>query len=1113
MHFWQNEIRKTTFCDLSGFFCYIASQVEQTLCLSRPGGVEARMAERAPVYDNCAPIFGVAGIHGNREDIKKKDYRTGVFLVQGKLLSGKALYGATTVPCVYVATREPKWTRGQQLHFMNDPPRPDMRRIRLPFDGMKQPKTGGKYLNPFCLVFPDKALAVCQTYDAGHGTKYAADMKLGLEFWKNVIQSGDRELHALVYVQFYKTFSLVFKMSMIELQRLPVEEVIEIYRELYEVGPQNFWRVRKYSNMRFDSGTGTGNAEVDADDDDEAAAKTARIKMRIPFSRAVSLHFTNGETADPDEEPFDDAQIDPADEPDDAEGSGLMIDDMAALINAGSKRPAPDAAASMQLAKKPRSTKISIEADGIVYMASRQPQLPVLAFDAVDSDTWLQGLVYDCLHRSFHEAKHLCVPVSYWDEVAEGAQEDAKFPVPVDINRVWRAIFQLVQTEDVLIVSSDGVQVKLGPIEEGNEAQCVDPTCTVALRWVYRMEEAVAKGIQKVMQNNADLSSTSDSLRRTSFAINKMFFGTTTYATRKLAKAQQRALVQVLMSPFTVIHGPGGTGKSMVMAMIARALRIAGYTGKFLFTQFKNDTTNQSRDCITDMLAGDCTNDEHKLWLKELMVFATLDSIALRGEGDFQVVFIEEGGMVSTEHVHKLFALLDMAKLTKIIIIGDERQLEPIKPGQPMLHIIEALPEACVLFSTGFRAKTANLVHNLMCIRRGDIEGMRFDDLDDTDNGSFFLISDDLAEFEDKSRKNPQMMTAFIKVFMDLLDLRDKDRKRYADIRGICQFRDYSRLMAMLFNRAYFKDPTDMETIRQYAIESKEGKKIEPVLYRGARAVVRQTKKKAGLFKSYVGVVTHIVDHAEGAVGPPELLGDASIPDTSKPPPQSTKFRTVILDNKVAVTVPKLRGFRTMLDLGGATTCHQMQGRSAKEVIAVMLQQPNDEDGTFQTNRFLYTAVSRAEEKCFVVAPGDQLRRMVENEDKVPPSNLPHLLRRIVDRSIFRRVKNAVDEGVKSLERVLDPESMDPDDEIDDEQLADLADAYDERTRREAAPQPRYTCETRLAPIEKGSTTKKDDAEQAVREAAQKALDEGMPPHAQPDLAVKLMMQRILCRM
>jgi exodeoxyribonuclease V alpha subunit len=294
------------------------------------------------------------------------------------------------------------------------------------------------------------------------------------------------------------------------------------------------------------------------------------------------------------------------------------------------------------------------------------------------------------------------------------------------------------------------------------------------------------------------------------------------------------------------------------------------------------------------------------------------------------VVIIDEMSMVDIELMHSLLQAIRPG--TRLILIGDVDQLPAVGPGNVLHDIIESGIIPCTILEKIYRQETGNMIP---LVARDINEGKVPD-----------LITPDRS-FEFKPCHNPRdMVREVIKIISRESAENDDIQVIIPGKKGFAGTMNMNRLL-----QAEFNPPSEWKKEKEYGSRVfREGDKVMQIKNNYELEYRVGFEDGKGIFNGDIGIVMSI--DADG--GFMEIVFDGG--------------RRVSYDIRDA----------DQLDTAYAITVHKSQGSEYNTVILVLM----GVSPMLQTRNLLYTAVSRAVDKLYIVGQGEILRSMVANENK-----------------------------------------------------------------------------------------------------------------------------------
>jgi ATP-dependent exoDNAse (exonuclease V) alpha subunit len=174
-------------------------------------------------------------------------------------------------------------------------------------------------------------------------------------------------------------------------------------------------------------------------------------------------------------------------------------------------------------------------------------------------------------------------------------------------------------------------------------------------------------------------------------------------------REQTQSLEKMYVSPFFVLSGAAGTGKTTIIHAF-----IEGILSKRRETFLLLAPTGKAAVRLKEKTRRDAFTIHHILmkngWLNENNYSIKLDG----GEkvAEYQNIIIDETSMVDLEILGTLFKALDWGVVKRLILVGDPSQLPPIGVGKPFDDIIK------YLISSGLQAHLGILTVNCRLISK-----------------------------------------------------------------------------------------------------------------------------------------------------------------------------------------------------------------------------------------------------------------------------------------------------------------------------------------------------------------------------------------------------------
>lgn len=405
--------------------------------------------------------------------------------------------------------------------------------------------------------------------------------------------------------------------------------------------------------------------------------------------------------------------------------------------------------------------------------------------------------------------------------------------------------------------------------------------------------------------------------------------------TLKFDGSQIESVIQCLYNPVTIITGGPGTGKTTLITILCQYMKIkakkvalAAPTGRA--AKRMQETTGYEAKTIHRLL--------------ELQYRSDIDDFNLvfsrNGDNPIEadIVIIDEASMID---VFLMRHLLDaIPQNCTIVFVGDKNQLPPVGAGNILKDIIESGKIPVVELSKVYRQeKGSMIIQNSHNILKGQYPGF-----DQSIDSEFMFIP--------KSNDHEKART-IVSLCMNILRQRyDIDPVRDVQIltptrRGVCGTRELNLLLQSAFNERT-KGTVDLSDDKPFLFKQND-KVMQMRNNYETRWVSANDAKLAGngVFNGDMGSVISI-----------DMDG---------------KTLQVLFDDEKIVEYNRMN--IDELELAYAITVHKSQGSEYPVVILVLPDAPP----VLMTRNLLYTAVSRAKEKLFMISEKWILIKMIAN--------------------------------------------------------------------------------------------------------------------------------------
>ncbi len=380
----------------------------------------------------------------------------------------------------------------------------------------------------------------------------------------------------------------------------------------------------------------------------------------------------------------------------------------------------------------------------------------------------------------------------------------------------------------------------------------------------------------------------------------------------KFNNEQKQAIYNVFRNNIFLITGLAGTGKTALIGTTIRCIQhvygnntkigLVSFTGKAV-TRLNTEEIGITATTIHRFLNLKDNNDKYEVKSK------------ISSYVDFLIV--DETSMVCSKLMEILVNNLDIN--TRIVLVGDICQLEPVGAGAPFHELFNCNNIAKTELHTIYRQKQNSiLLNNANAIRRGDFASIKYND-------EFKIIECK----EDKDILN--------KVTEQINCLRE-DGYKLDDIAIIAQ----SNFIVNEINNKV-----------SYSV-SKNNKMQSNLFNIGDKVIQVINNYDKGVFNGEAGKIIAI-----------ESFKDEYI----------IKVRFDFKDKEVIYINEEI----SQLRLGYAITVHKSQGSEYKAVIIVL----DNKNIDMYNNKLLYVADTRAKQKVVIISESENFKKAVENKGKV----------------------------------------------------------------------------------------------------------------------------------
>lgn len=394
-----------------------------------------------------------------------------------------------------------------------------------------------------------------------------------------------------------------------------------------------------------------------------------------------------------------------------------------------------------------------------------------------------------------------------------------------------------------------------------------------------------------------------------------------------LDELQTQACMSAIENGVSVISGGPGTGKTTIIkALISvfektgKSYKLAAPTGRA--AKKMQDSSGRDARTIHRLLEIEFMGDGGD------MQFARNENMPI----DAEVVIIDEMSMVDIELMQSLMKAINVG--TRVVLIGDMDQLPAVGPGKVLQDIIESEVLECTILKNIYRQETGSSIP----ILARDINNGMMPDLNPEDGSMTFI--------EERGGRN---------IFAQMTDIIKREMKTSSDIQVIAP------------GKKGDTGTINLNAMMQDAFNpQRAGKREKKYINR----TYREGDKVMQIKNNYEITYTTFYDEGTGVYN-----GDIGYLEEIDS--ESEKL-TVVFDG--GKTVRYEFSESDQLESAYAITVHKSQG-SEYDVVIMPLFGVNQ---LLQNRNLLYTAVSRAVKKLYIIGSKDVLMSMIRNINKKP---------------------------------------------------------------------------------------------------------------------------------
>lgn len=469
----------------------------------------------------------------------------------------------------------------------------------------------------------------------------------------------------------------------------------------------------------------------------------------------------------------------------------------------------------------------SVEARGFV-MASKKPieiALPLPDISKVSVELWMGYAVRKVVSTAFSRDSHYYCTSSMLDAGLKKYDEKAAkglFPTPIDRSKLPVLLSEMSAKGDLVLAIGKEVVDSIG--EMGDDLRVF-----TTLAW--RQEQEILEKLDIIAAKPVTAS--------------KYFEPDSAII---FSKEQVHAINSAVTQPMTVITGPGGAGKTLVMHEIYKRLRAKyGPSARMLFVSFRNGIVNRLIADINRLdgktvnpctVAGVADGEGDDMEAQKPLIFKTCDSVIYgltkkKKILDPVAVFMEEAGQSCGAHFQGVLRAIRLDRVRHFIMIGDSQQRVPIKQGAPFKYIIHMYPSVVCRLNQVYRTGCEELKKRQKMVLDGDSHGVLAESNDSS-------LSIDFTP-EGRGRMYAGTMSRFCDMIYARLTKWDITNEMYDDIMGLCAYNDYCEVGNAIVTQYYFDPTLNLDSAFDDILKKRQGRGMN--IFVGMRVVFNENRK------------------------------------------------------------------------------------------------------------------------------------------------------------------------------------------------------------------------------------------------------------------------------
>lgn len=431
---------------------------------------------------------------------------------------------------------------------------------------------------------------------------------------------------------------------------------------------------------------------------------------------------------------------------------------------------------------------------------------------------------------------------------------------------------------------------------------------------LYKAELAIYKEMKLLIKQKSRIRSDESWQKMKEEYLGKM--------SQTLSDEQDEFLTNFNTQKVSILLGPGGTGKSWVIKIVSDFIRKSGLT----FGLFA--PTARAAKVMSDYVGVEAKT-----------IHRGLLTHVLAGEtSPYDVLIVDEFSMVDSELANVILQAMDSN--TRLIIVGDEYQLQSVGPGNVLFDLVHYLEVPTVSLTKVFRqGEGSKILDYAQALREGNFS---VPVIPRVDEGDIVFINE-----TDDSKKQDIAM----KLYSDSLSIVDND---------------YNNMMLLSPTN---KGPSGRKVLNKKVQELVNPRGMKDEMVFGANSGDENSKR---FFRKddFITIKSNQYDMIDDEDKMNQLInGDLGIVK------RANSQRLTLDINDANYTIDKSE-VNDLVDHAWTITIHKSQGGQADIVIIVL-----PENSYFMLNsNMLYTAITRARQKCYIIGNLSELNKAAKRQ-------------------------------------------------------------------------------------------------------------------------------------